>query len=41
MVEGLAHVLVHIFVLGVENGPLLLVHVHQKAIFGHVFLLFC
>lgn len=39
MVEGLVHVLIHLFVRHVEDGALLLVQVHQEAIFGHVLLL--
>lgn len=40
MVEGLAHVLIHIIVGGIENGSLIVVKVQQEAVFGHVLLLF-
>lgn len=39
MVEGLVHVLIHVFVSRVENGALLLVQVHQEAVYGHALLL--
>lgn len=39
MVEGLTHVLVHGFMSRVEDAALVLVQVHQEAIFGHVFSL--
>lgn len=39
MVEGLVHVLIHVLVGRVEDGAILLVQVHQEAIFGHALLL--
>lgn len=39
MVERLAHVLIHLLVGRVENRTLLVVQVHQEAVFGHVLLL--
>lgn len=41
MVEGLTHVLVHMFVSWVEDAALFLVQVHQEAIFAHVLFLLC
>lgn len=41
MVEGLVHVLVQVLMSRVEDGALLLVQVHQEAIFGHALLLLC
>ena len=35
MVDGLAHVLMHLVVGRVQHRPVLVVHVHQEAIFGH------
>lgn len=39
MVEGLGHVLIHVFMSRVEDAALILVQVHQEAIFGQVLLL--
>ncbi len=39
MVEGLVHVLIHVLLGRVEDGAILLVQVHQEAIFGHASLL--
>lgn len=39
MVEGLVHVLIHVFVSRVEDGAILMVQVHQEAVFGHMLLL--
>lgn len=39
MVEGLVHVLIHVFMSRVEDGALLAEQVHQEAVFGHALLL--
>lgn len=41
MVEGLVHVLIHRSVGWVQNTAVVLLQVHQEAIFGHAIVLLC